>query len=176
MEIIKIGKFTLKIYTSEYQSLVGVFYLAFSEKGLVQINLKTKKDFYFHLKKYFPEAKIIEDNSKNQLVIQQLNEYFLHTREKFDLKFDLVGTDFQKQVWAALNKIPFGKTVSYKQIAENIGNPKAVRAVGLANNRNPVPIVIPCHRVIGANGNLVGYGGGLEMKRQLLIHEGVLQL
>jgi methylated-DNA-[protein]-cysteine S-methyltransferase len=166
----------LKIYTSEYQAPVGVLYFASSDKGLVQINLLNEDNFIDNLKKIFSEAEVIEDHAKNQKAIQQLTEYFDGSRRIFDLPFDLVGTDFQKKVWLALSKIPFGKTVSYKQIAENIGNPKAVRAVGLANNRNPIPIIIPCHRVIGANGNLVGYGGGLEMKRRLLIHEGVLQL
>jgi methylated-DNA-[protein]-cysteine S-methyltransferase len=166
----------LKIYTSEYQAPVGVLYLASSDKGLVQINLLNEENFYHNLKKFFPEAEVIKDHAKNKNAIQQLTEYFDGSRKIFDLPFDLVGTYFQKKVWLALSKIHFGKTVSYKQIAENIGNPKAVRAVGLANNRNPIPIIIPCHRVIGANGNLVGYGGGLEMKRQLLIHEGILQL
>jgi len=99
---------------------------------------------------------------------QQLSEYLKGERQMFDLPLNPRGTDFQKRVWQALCDIPYGETRSYKQIAEAIGNPKAVRAVGMANNRNPITIVVPCHRVIGADGKLVGYGGGLEMKEFLL--------
>lgn len=101
-------------------------------------------------------------------VYQQLSEYLKGERQMFDLPLNPRGTDFQKRVWQALCDIPYGETRSYKQIAEAIGNPKAVRAVGMANNRNPITIVVPCHRVIGADGKLVGYGGGLEMKEFLL--------
>ena len=99
---------------------------------------------------------------------RQLSEYLKGERKTFDLPLNPKGTDFQKCVWQALCDIPYGETRTYKQIAEAIGNPKAVRAVGMANNRNPITIIVPCHRVIGANGKLVGYGGGLEMKEFLL--------
>ena len=99
---------------------------------------------------------------------RQLSEYLIGERKSFDLPFNPRGTKFQRQVWKALFDIPYGETRSYKQIAEAIGNPKAVRAVGMANNRNPLLIVIPCHRVIGANGKLVGYAAGIEMKEYLL--------
>jgi len=98
----------------------------------------------------------------------QLDEYFNGKRKKFDLPLKLNGTDFQVDVWKALQKIPFGETRSYGEIARAIGNPKAVRAVGMANNRNPIVIIVPCHRVIGHDGSLTGYGGGLELKRRLL--------
>ena len=98
----------------------------------------------------------------------QLDSYFDGTLTQFDLKFDLVGTDFQKQVWAELWQIPFGKTISYKEVAHRINNDKAVRAVGTAIGANPIPIVIPCHRVIGENGKLTGYSGGLWRKEFLL--------
>lgn len=103
---------------------------------------------------------------------RQLEEYFAGTRNSFDLELDFVGTDFQKQVWAALLTIPFGETRTYSQIAEQIGNPSAVRAVGAANGRNPISIVAPCHRVIGASGKLTGFAGGLEAKERLLRLEG----
>ncbi|WP_353948221.1 methylated-DNA--[protein]-cysteine S-methyltransferase [Sporolactobacillus sp. Y61] len=103
--------------------------------------------------------------------VRQIREYFAGTRRGFNLKLMLKGTDFQKKVWAALARIPYGQTRSYKEIAESAGRPKAVRAVGGANNRNPLPIVIPCHRVIGSDGSLVGYGGGLDCKRKLLQFE-----
>lgn len=99
---------------------------------------------------------------------RQLTEYLNGARKVFDLPLNPKGTDFQKRVWQALCEIPYGETRSYKQIAEVIGNPKAVRAVGMANNRNPLLIVVPCHRVIGSNGALVGYGAGLGMKEFLL--------
>ena len=104
-------------------------------------------------------------------VERQLREYFQGRRTDFDLKLHPKGTPFQKAVWKALAAIPYGETRSYGEIAKAIGNPAAVRAVGLANGRNPLPIVVPCHRVIGANGQLVGYGGGLPVKQALLDRE-----
>ena len=98
----------------------------------------------------------------------QITEYLSGRRREFDVKVEPEGTDFQKRVWAALRTIPYGHTCSYSHIAHIAGNPKACRAVGMANNRNPVSIIIPCHRVIGKSGALVGYGGGLELKKYLL--------
>lgn len=106
-----------------------------------------------------------------QAAADQLRAYFAGELETFDLPMKAAGTTFQKTVWRALCDIPFGETVSYKDIAERIGLPKAVRAVGLANGRNPIAVVVPCHRVIGANGKLTGYGGGLPRKQWLLTHE-----
>jgi len=100
--------------------------------------------------------------------IRQLEEYFAGHRTEFDLPITLGGTPFQRTVWAALRKIPYGETVTYGQLAERIGRPRAVRAVGLANGRNPIGIIVPCHRVVGATGGLTGYGGGLERKQHLL--------
>jgi len=104
----------------------------------------------------------------------QLAEYFEGVRQSFSLPLAAVGTDFQRRVWAALAVIPFGETRSYGEIANAIGQPGSARAVGLANGQNPISIVVPCHRVIGANGTLTGYGGGLDRKRWLLEHEGTL--
>ncbi|QSB07078.1 methylated-DNA--[protein]-cysteine S-methyltransferase [Natronoglycomyces albus] len=101
-------------------------------------------------------------------VKEQLTAYFAGQLQEFSLTLSLRGTDFQRRVWAELQKIPYGHTWSYGQLATRLGNPKASRAVGLANGRNPISIVIPCHRVIGANGSLTGYGGGLERKQTLL--------
>lgn len=102
---------------------------------------------------------------------RQLTQYFAGTRRQFELELDFAGTDFQKQVWQALLTIPFGETRSYSQIAQQIGNPKAVRAVGAANGRNPISIIAPCHRVVGASGGLTGFAGGLEAKQYLLTLE-----
>jgi methylated-DNA-[protein]-cysteine S-methyltransferase len=101
-------------------------------------------------------------------VVRQLQAYFSGERKEFDLPLAPEGTDFQLEVWRSLRTIPYGTTVSYAQLAERIGNPKAVRAVGLANGSNPIPIIIPCHRVIGSDGSLTGFGGGLSNKRKLL--------
>lgn len=104
----------------------------------------------------------------SELAALQLTEYFSGKRKEFDLPLEPQGTEFRKKVWAALTEIPYGETRSYKDIAERIGNPKACRAVGGANNKNPISIIIPCHRVVGADGSLVGYGGGLDKKTMLL--------
>jgi methylated-DNA-[protein]-cysteine S-methyltransferase len=103
---------------------------------------------------------------------RQLEEYFGGRRRDFDLPMRLAGTEFQRLVWKQLEHIRYGETLSYGELAKRIGNPNASRAVGLANGRNPIPILVPCHRVIGADGSLTGYGGGLERKRWLLAHEG----
>jgi methylated-DNA-[protein]-cysteine S-methyltransferase len=105
--------------------------------------------------------------------LRQLSEYFAGARHSFDLPLRLEGTVFQQRVWHALTEIPYGETWSYGQLARRIGNPNASRAVGLANGRNPISIVVPCHRVIGADGSLTGYGGGLARKQWLLAHEGL---
>jgi methylated-DNA-[protein]-cysteine S-methyltransferase len=104
-------------------------------------------------------------------VRDQLAEYFAGDRREFDLPLHPAGTAFQQRVWTALREIPYGETATYGQTAAEIGEPGAARAVGLANGQNPVPIIVPCHRVIGANGSLTGYGGGLDAKRWLLSHE-----
>src|SRR5687768_14346159 len=105
-------------------------------------------------------------------VVDQLNEYFSGKRQKFDLELAPKGTPFQLAVWNALIEIPYGDTISYAELARRIGKPSAVRAVGAANGANPIPVIIPCHRVIGSNGTLTGYGGGIERKQWLLAHEG----
>ena len=106
-------------------------------------------------------------------VRQQLQEYFDGKRRDFDLPLSPQGTDFQRQVWQQLQTIPYGKTCSYGDLAKAIERPKAVRAVGAANGQNPIPVIIPCHRVIGSNGKLTGFGGGLDVKEQLLRLEGI---
>jgi len=122
---------------------------------------------------FFTNSKIPKDFEKLETRLiktaaKQLEEYFRGDRKKFDFPLVLHGTEFQKKAWEALQKIPYGHTCSYGEIAAIIGNPKASRAVGMANNRNPIPIIIPCHRVIGHNGKLTGYAGGLELKQKLL--------
>lgn len=115
-----------------------------------------------------PRDSIIKETEIIKEAINQINEYFDGKRKQFDLSLSIKGTEFQKKVWHALTQIPYGETRSYKEIAEIVDSPKAYRAVGMANNRNPISIIIPCHRVIGSNGKLVGYGGGIDIKIKLL--------
>lgn len=103
--------------------------------------------------------------------VKQLQEYFEKERTDFDLPLSPTGTDFQKQVWSELLNIPYGKTISYQQMANQLGNPKVIRAAASANGKNPIPIIIPCHRVIGSDGSLTGYASGLHRKKWLLEHE-----
>jgi methylated-DNA-[protein]-cysteine S-methyltransferase len=122
-----------------------------------------------------PQMGWVADPGPFQAAVAQLEEYFAGRRRRFELPLAPRGTDFQRRVWRALSDIPYGKTISYGELARRIGNPSASRAVGLANGANPLPIVVPCHRVIGADGSLTGFGGGLPIKRKLLALEGSLE-
>jgi methylated-DNA-[protein]-cysteine S-methyltransferase len=121
-----------------------------------------------------PERDWTEDAKPFRAAAKQLGEYFAGRRERFDLPLAPTGTEFQLSVWQGLRKIPYGRTWSYAELARRIGRPRAMRAVGAANGANPLPIVVPCHRVIGADGSLTGFGGGLPAKRLLLELEGAL--
>ena len=145
-------------------SPVGALTLVASDAGLVAVLWAQDDVDRVRL------GEMIEDDGHPVLVAAaaQLEEYFAGTRTAFDLPLDMRGTEFQKRVWAALLTIPFGETRSYGEIARAIGHPSASRAVGAANGRNPISIVAPCHRVIGANGSLTGFAGGIEAKRLLL--------
>jgi methylated-DNA-[protein]-cysteine S-methyltransferase len=141
---------------------VGTLLLAGCDHGMQFIGFQCGKG------SRAPEPDWQESPSFFRQVTQQLRQYFRGKRMAFDLKLALKGTPFQKAVWEALSAIPYGQTRTYAEIAKAIGRPRAVRAVGLANGRNPLPIVVPCHRVIGKDGSLVGYGGGLRVKQALL--------
>ncbi|MFW1667115.1 methylated-DNA--[protein]-cysteine S-methyltransferase [Acinetobacter ursingii] len=145
-------------------SPVGQLKLVANEQALVAILWDNENPKRVRL------AELIEDVSHPILLNtqQQLSEYFLGQRKVFDIPIDFEGTDFQKKVWRALLTIPYGETRSYKQIAQQLGNEKAVRAVGAANGKNPISIIAPCHRVIGSGGALVGFAGGLDKKEILL--------
>ena len=147
-------------------SPVGKLRLVASEKGLVAIDVRSNT------------AQVeTSQNASAQAILkktkQQLDQYFAGKRTSFDVALDLVGTEFQVKAWRALCRIPFGKTISYGQQAANIKKPKAFRAVGSANGKNPIPIIVPCHRVVASDGSLGGYSLGLKMKKQLLALEGV---
>lgn len=146
------------------KSPVGELKLVASEKGLAAILWENDKPNRVRL----GDLKEDKKNSVLAEVESQLSEYFAGKRKKFSMKLDFAGTPFQKKVWQALLTIPFGETRSYGEIAKQVGNAKAVRAVGAANGKNPISIVAPCHRVIGASGKLTGFAGGLEVKAKLL--------
>jgi methylated-DNA-[protein]-cysteine S-methyltransferase len=141
------------------------------ESPLGQIEIRATDDAITAVR-FAGEARI-ENNSNNiaDQCAEQLMEYFAGTREDFDLALGPIGTEFEKQIWKELVKVPYGTTCSYLAIANRLSNPKATRAVGRANGANPIAIIVPCHRVIGSDGSLTGYGGELWRKRWLLDHE-----
>lgn len=154
----------MSYYYKTMKSPVGELTLVASEKGLTAVLWEEEK----------PNRVPLEDlilDKKHPILLEvedQLNEYFKGERKKFSLKLDPHGTEFQKKVWMALRSIPFGETRSYGELATQIGNPKASRAVGAANGKNPISVIVPCHRVIGSNGSLTGFAGGLKNKMTLL--------
>ena len=150
------------VYTDYIKSHLGLVEFKASEKGIVQL--------------IFCGSQIVDvkANRITECCKQQLNEYFEGQRKTFDVPLDPHGTNFQKSVWACLLKIPFGETLSYLDIAKMVGRPKGAQAVGGANGRNPISIIVPCHRVVGTNGSLTGYAGGIERKLWLLEHEGIV--
>ncbi len=145
-----------KIFTGYYSSPIGTIEIVSDGENLLEL-------------KFLDEKK--QGGSRNKIILEtkkQLQEYFAGKRKKFDLPLKLEGTEFQKSVWKALQSIPYGVVVTYSDVAKMIGNPKAVRAVGQANNKNKLPVVVPCHRVVGKNGKLVGYAAGLWRKEFLI--------
>mgnify|MGYP003608148447 FL=1 len=154
----------MQLFFMEIDSPVGVLKLVANDISLIAVLWENETPNRVRL------AELIE-NKQHPILLEtqkQLSEYFEGQRKIFDLPLDFEGTEFQQKVWQALLTIPFGETRSYKDIAEQIGNVKAVRAVGAANGKNPISIIAPCHRVVGANGKLVGFAGGLENKDVLL--------
>ena len=149
------------MFTDTMNTPVGTLVIQASTQGI------TKVDFIDTGK---PE---IHRNALTSRCKQQLQEYFAGKRKSFDLPLDQQGTAFQKTIWNSLSRIPFGQAVSYRDIADGVKNPKAVRAVGAANGKNPIAIIVPCHRVIGTDRTLTGYAGGLQRKAWLLEHEGI---
>jgi methylated-DNA-[protein]-cysteine S-methyltransferase len=153
------------LYCDQLDTPIGPLLLVSDGDGLVEIGLPHASAA--------PPPPAGSQSSKTKLhaAARQLDEYFAGTRQQFELPLRPSGTPFQLEVWGALLTIPYGETTSYAEIARRIRRPRAVRAVGAANGANPLAIIVPCHRVIGSNGDLVGYGGGLPIKRWLLAHE-----
>ena len=159
----------MKVLTTFVDSPVGQLFLAADDEGLRAIEFRDNR----HPVKR--DGDWCEgDNAVLRKAAKQLGEYFAGKRRDFDLPLSPHGTDFQRGVWQTLATIPYGETISYAQLAQRVGKPSASRAVGAANGRNPLPIVLPCHRVIGADGSLTGFGGGLPTKQYLLKLEGAL--
>jgi O-6-methylguanine DNA methyltransferase len=161
--------------------MVGPLFLAASPRGLVALEFDARLPGQQTIRRNPRDLR--EESSKVQFeesadalhdYVRELDEYFAGQRREFTFAVDLRGTDFQKECWHALVAIPYGETRSYADIARAVGRPKGFRAVGMANNRNPIAIVVPCHRVIASDGTLCGYGGGLDVKRKLLEIEGAL--
>ncbi len=150
------------VFYTTFESPVGPLLLAGDADALRLVSFESSK----HAAP--PPADWKQDTGPFAEVIRQLQAYFRGELRQFDLPLALKGTQFQRRVWNALREIPYGETISYLQLAERIGSPKAVRAVGLANGSNPIPIIVPCHRVIGSDGSLTGFGGGLSTKKKLL--------
>ena len=147
-----------QLYTTYLNSPIGYLKISASDDGITGVDFVTK-------------AGKKTENNHTKRAVKQLKEYFSGKRKTFNLNLEPTGTLFQKKVWNALKTIPYGETRSYGEIAKQIRNKNASRAVGHANNKNPIPIIVPCHRVIGTNGALVGYGGGISKKKKLLALE-----
>jgi len=168
-----------------FSSAVGPLFLAASERGLVALEFDARltgqqtirpnpRDLRAEKGRATREIRFEEAESAMSGYTRELEEYFRGARRSFDFPLDMRGTGFQLACWRALLEIPYGETRTYADIARTIGKPHAFRAVGMANNRNPIAIVVPCHRVIASDGTLCGYGGGLDLKRKLLELEGAL--
>lgn len=155
--------------------MIKNLYIAYYSNSNISLRIFANKSsiiFVEFLKKTYKQ-KVTELNPALKKCLKELDEYFSGKRKKFSLELMFIGTPFQTSVWNAIYKIPFGKLKTYSEIAKEIGNPKAVRAVGSACGKNPIPVLIPCHRVIGKNNSLGGFGGGLKLKKYLLKNEGI---
>jgi len=173
------------IHTANMKSAIGPLFLAASAHGLVALEFDARlpgqqsirpnpRDLRREKEKEQKGFQFEDSPRPLQPYVSELEEYFAGKRREFTFPLDLRGTAFQLACWRALLAIPYGETRTYADIARAVGNPNAFRAVGMANNRNPIAIVVPCHRVIASNGTLCGYGGGLDLKRKLLELEGAL--
>lgn len=164
----------LTVHRTEMDSPIGTLRIASTEKGLCFVELPhgNGRGLQGWLRRCAPEADCVDAHRPNREAARQILDYLRNKREVFDLPLDLRGTPFQLEVWEALLGIGYGEKQSYADLAASIGRARAVRAVGSANGANPIPIVVPCHRVIASDGTLGGYGGGLELKARLLAMEG----
>jgi len=162
----------MKVYYYPFNTELGRMWIAFTNKGLVKVSFpsESKDSLIKWFNRYFKD--IVEYKEKEEIYSQEISRYLDGSIRSFNLPIDLHGTEFQKKVWNQLLEIPYGEVRTYKDIAIGVGSNKGFRAVGGANNRNPIPIVIPCHRVVGNNGDMVGFGGEIHNKVKLLRLEG----
>jgi len=169
---------TGEVYCTSFDSRIGRIYVASTEKGVCKISMpnENRKDFFDWLKKHFETEMVTDNRVRNKSVIDQLSRYFNGRLARFTCSVDLIGTPFQIRVWKEISKIEYGSTITYKHLAKRVHAPKAFQAVGRANGSNPLPIIIPCHRVIGSDGSLVGYAYGVKAKEFLLRLEGAIML
>jgi methylated-DNA-[protein]-cysteine S-methyltransferase len=151
------------LYLSYVESPIGIIEIEGIADAITELNFVDKRQ-----KADLPSNAVIDEAA------EQLRDYFNGVRKEFTVPLDLKGTEFQRKVWRALLTVEYGNKVSYKYIAEAVGNPKAVRAAGAANGKNPISIIVPCHRIVGSDGSLTGYGGGIWRKEWLLRHEGCM--
>jgi len=162
----------MRFYTREFETLFGAMIVAVDQDDRVVRLVFPNEHEAWNAEIARKGHEVVSDSARTDFAVAQLNEYFAQKRRIFDLRLKPNGTAFQQKVWNALRTIPYGQTISYGELAQRIGSPAAVRAVGAANGANPIPIIVPCHRVIGADGSLTGFGGGLELKEALLKLEG----
>lgn len=164
-----------KVWWSVADTAIGAIGLGSTERGLVALFLPVEVDERdARLRRYLGAVDLTADDGRNEAALGQVEEYLDGRRRSFELALDRVGTPFQRRVWDAVAAVPYGRTASYADIARHAGLPRAFRAVGAANGDNPLPLIVPCHRIVGAVGDLTGYGGGLPLKQRLLALEGAM--
>jgi len=165
-----------KVYCTSFDSRIGRIYVASTDRGVCKVSVprEARRDFFDWLKQRFDVDAITDNRARNKEVIDQLGRYFNGTLAKFTCPVDLIGTPFQIRVWKELLKIPYGTTITYRYLAKRVCAPSASQAVGRANGANPLPIIVPCHRVLGSDGSLVGYSCGIKTKEFLLRLEGAI--
>jgi methylated-DNA-[protein]-cysteine S-methyltransferase len=166
------------VYCTSFDSKIGLIYIASTDKGVCKISVprQTKKNFFRWLRENFDDSEVVDNKSRNKEIMDQLNRYFNGKLAKFTCAVDMRGTPFQVRVWKELLKISYGTTISYKQLAKRLGTSRGFQAIGRANAANPVPIIVPCHRVLGTDGTLIGYASGVKTKEFLLKLEGSLMI
>ncbi|MEM6336806.1 MAG: methylated-DNA--[protein]-cysteine S-methyltransferase [Bacteroidota bacterium] len=165
-------------YWTPFDTPLGTAYIASTLRGVCRLTVPdaTREHFFVGLYRQFDPDQVRPHPGPNMEAIEQLEEYWRGERSRFDLRLDTAGTDFQRQTWDALLHIPYGRTITYAELANDLGMPKGYQAVGAAIGQNPVLLLTPCHRVLGSNGELTGFAAGAQSKRWLLRHEGALLL
>ncbi len=165
-----------RVYWTPFSTPLGIAYVAATRSGICKLSIpnETREHFFVGLYRQFDPSNVRPHPEPSMECISQLDEYLLGERTRFEMRLDLRGTEFQRKTWEGILRVPYGTTISYGDLARQMNVPKAYQAVGAAVGQNPIPIVVPCHRVVGAEGTLTGYAAGIDTKRWLLRHEGAL--